>query len=201
MHLNNGEIKSRTKEMIHITGLEAEQHKKLGALSRGFRQRVGLAQALIHKPSVLILDEPTSGLDPNQLVEIRNLIKETGKEKTVILSTHIMQEVEAICDRVIILHKGKIVADEKTGELQRRMAGENVIVIELSGKVSMQELQSIPGINKVENAGMNKWKLLSSPEIDARTEIFRFAVEKNLTVLTLIKEESSLEEIFHKLTS
>lgn len=201
LHLKNGVLKNRVDEMIQVTGLQVERHKKIGALSRGYRQRVGLAQALIHQPSVLILDEPTSGLDPNQLVEIRNLIKETGKEKTVILSTHIMQEVEAICDRVIIINKGKIVADEKTEELQKRMAGENVIVIELSGEVSKQDLQSIPGIKRVEDAGKNKWKLVSPPEIDARTEIFRFAVERNLTVLTLNKEESSLEEIFQKLTT
>jgi len=142
-------VASRVKEMIEVTGLGAEQHKKIGALSKGYRQRVGLAQAMIHNPSVLILDEPTTGLDPNQLVDIRQLIKNIGKEKTVILSTHIMQEVEAICDRVIIINKGKIVADDKTSFLQQKSDSETIILVEFDKAVASDKLNTITGIKKV----------------------------------------------------
>ena len=134
--------KSRIAEMIEITGVQIEQKKKIGALSKGYRQRVGLAQALIHDPEVLILDEPTSGLDPNQLVEIRNLIKEIGKEKTVMLSTHIMQEVEAVCDRVIIVNKGKIVVDNSVSDVQKQTDGKQIITVEFDKKTSSKQLMN-----------------------------------------------------------
>ena len=151
----------RVFDMIGITGLGAEQHKKIGALSKGYRQRVGIAQALIHDPEVLVLDEPTSGLDPNQLTEIRGLIRSIGTEKTVILSTHIMQEVEAICDRVIIINKGKIVADDSTALLQKRSGGTAVILVEFDRAVSEQKLLKIPGALRAANISDNCWKISS----------------------------------------
>src|SRR3954465_2622021 len=150
IHQLNGVKEKRIDEMIETTGLQSEYKKKIGALSKGYRQRVGLAQALIHNPEVLILDEPTSGLDPNQLVEIRELIRTIGKEKTVMLSTHIMQEVEAICDRTIIINKGKIVADESTEILQQKSGVENIIIVEFDKPVDKGMLQKIEGIKKTE---------------------------------------------------
>ena len=193
-------IDARVKEMIEMTGLGVEQHKKIGALSKGYRQRVGLAQAMIHDPQVLILDEPTSGLDPNQLAEIRSLIKNSGKEKTVILSTHIMQEVEAICDRVIIINKGKIVADESTAILQKKSSGDEIILVEFGQKINREILLTIPGVKKAENIQANTWKIHSAPGSDARADLFHFAVQNQLTVLSLQKEEQKLEDIFHQLT-
>ncbi len=192
--------KSRVVEMIEITGLGDEQNKKIGALSKGYKQRVGLAQALIHDPQVLILDEPTSGLDPNQLLDIRNLIKEIGKEKTVIFSTHIMQEVEAVCDRVIIIDKGKIVADDSTENISKISAGNEIISVEFNSNISADELMNLKGIIKVKEIGDNKWIITAQAETDSRSEIFQFAVRNNITVLSLQKEELSLEEIFQTLT-
>ena len=149
-------LKKRIDEMIQQVGLEVEQNKKIGMLSKGYRQRVGLAQAIIHDPEVLILDEPTSGLDPNQLVEIRELIRQIGKSKTVMLSTHIMQEVEAICDRVIIIKTGKIVADNTASELQYE-EDHQVVFVEFEGNVSKNQILKIKGINKVEQVGENGW--------------------------------------------
>jgi ABC-2 type transport system ATP-binding protein len=187
----------RINEMIGLTGLELEKRKKIGALSKGYRQRVGLAQALIHNPRVLILDEPTSGLDPNQLVEIRTLIREIGREKTVILSTHIMQEVKAICDRVIIINKGKLVADEKADALQSSK-GEEIIIVEFDRSVEEEKLNSIDGIDRAQEISSNKWKLTARTDI--RPALFSFAVKEGLTVLTLQKQEENLEDIFQKLT-
>lgn len=198
-HLN-GNSKKRIDEMIGMVGLGDEQKKKIGALSKGYRQRVGLAQALIHNPEVLILDEPTSGLDPNQLGEIRSLIKNIGKEKTVILSTHIMQEVEAICGRVIIISKGKIVADDTTGMLRAKSQSGNVVVVEFASAVSKNELEKIQGVTTVENISGNSWKLTSHPDKDIRNDVFRFAVEKNISVLSLQKSAQNLEGIFRELT-
>ena len=189
----------RIREMIEVTGLGLEQKKKIGALSKGYRQRVGLAQAMIHNPKVLILDEPTSGLDPNQLVEIRGLIKEIGREKTVILSTHIMQEVKAICDRVIIINHGKVVADDKAGMLQGS-GRENTVIVEFDKAADPGKLQSIEGIERVESLGEGKWKLISGADRDIRSALFNFAVQENLTVLTLQKQEQNLEDIFQQLT-
>lgn len=193
--------KSRIAEMIEITGLEAEQKKKIGALSKGYRQRVGLAQAMIHDPEVLILDEPTSGLDPNQLVEIRNLIQKIGKSKTVMLSTHIMQEVEAICDRAIIINKGIIVADDKTAELSKLVANINVIVVEFDKTPDVKKLQSMNGVLKVNLIKSNIYEIESALETDIRPEIFRFAVDNGLTVLSQQKkEQQSIQEVFQLLT-
>lgn len=191
----------RIAEIIGITGLSAEQHKKIGALSKGYRQRVGLAQALIHDPKVLILDEPTSGLDPNQLVDIRALIKQIGKEKTLMFSTHIMQEVEAVCDRVIIINQGKIVADEKADMIGRIGKNTSTITVEFDKEVSAKLLQTIEGVERVENLHKLNWEFYSkNPNEDIRPAIFKFAVEHNLTVLTINKTEKKLEEIFQLLT-
>lgn len=192
-------VKERVQEMIKLVGLEVEQKKKIGALSKGYRQRVGLAQAIIHDPEVLILDEPTSGLDPNQLSEIRDLIKKIGKEKTVMLSTHIMQEVEAICDRVVIINKGEIVADDKAGELQAR-AQVQTVYVEFEGKVSRNQLKKIDRVSKVEQVG-DHWLLESNEADDLRKTISQFAQENNLLILTLRKEEKTLEEVFKSLTN
>jgi gliding motility-associated transport system ATP-binding protein len=201
MHkLPKGKIEKRVEKMIEVTGLGLEQKKKIGALSRGYRQRVGLAQAMIHEPDVLILDEPTSGLDPNQLIEIRNLIKNIGREKTVILSTHIMQEVEAICNRVIIINKGKIIADDDTKVLQQRMEKERIFIVEFNRSISKTLLLQVNGVATAENAGGNEWKIKSKDNADIRQGLFKFAVEQDLTVLKLNVEEYSLEEVFHKLT-
>ena len=188
----------RVDLMIDTLGLEIEQNKKIGALSKGFRQRVGLAQAMIHDPEVLILDEPTSGLDPNQLVEIRELIKSIGKEKTLMLSTHIMQEAEAICDRVVILSKGEIVADTPTQRLHDQSEIKTVF-IEFEGKVTKSQLSKIKDINKVDQKD-NGW-LLYSKSVDPRAEISRFSQEHNLIILTLQLEQKSLSSIFKDLTN
>jgi len=193
-------LKSRISEMIETTGLQVEQHKKIGALSKGYRQRVGLAQALIHDPKVLILDEPTTGLDPNQLTEIRNVIKEVGREKTVMLSTHIMQEVKAICSRVIIINKGVIVADDSTESIQAETSGKLYFTVEFDKATTKNALKSISGITDAINVSGNIWKLQSQSQKDVRAEIFQFAVKNDLTVLELKKEEQSLEEVFQKLT-
>ena len=195
------QVAGRVKEMVDVTGLGAEQHKKIGALSKGYRQRVGLAQAMIHNPSVLILDEPTTGLDPNQLVDIRQLIKNIGKEKTVILSTHIMQEVEAICDRVVIINKGKIVADDKTSFLQQKSESETIILVEFDKTISVEKLSAISGIKKVLPVNDKTFKIIGPKGQDLRPMIFNFAVQNSLAVITMQKEENSLESVFRQLTS
>lgn len=191
-------LKSRVAEMITAVGLDVEQHKKIGALSKGYRQRVGLAQAIIHDPEVLILDEPTTGLDPNQLVEIRELIRSIGKEKTVILSTHIMQEVEAICDRVIIISKGQIVADDNAKTLQQELEHQTVYV-EFDAKVSKAQLSKIPGVSKVE-ALENGWLIESVTLEDLRKAVAQYAQKENWLILTLRVDQKSLEEVFKELT-
>ncbi len=188
------------KEMVELTGLGQEQHKKIGALSKGYRQRVGLAQALIHNPEVLILDEPTSGLDPNQLVDIRNLIKNIGKEKTVMFSTHIMQEVEAVCDRVIIINKGKIVADGLSGELGREKNAGYTISIEFDKDISRGALSQIEGVKRVDKTGEKSWELYTDSKEDIRPSVFRFAVDQNLTVLMISRNEKNLEAVFRDVT-
>lgn len=194
-------ISKRIAEMVDMTGLTRERHKKIGQLSKGYKQRVGIAQAMLHNPDVLILDEPTSGLDPNQLVEIRSLIKNLGKEKTVILSTHIMQEVQAMCDRVIIINKGKLVADDTPEHLQQRTAGETIIRVEFRETPELKLLSAISGVKTVKKEKDNQWLLYSVPGKDPREEIFRFATDKGLTLLTLNKEQSSLENVFQELTN
>lgn len=194
-----GKKDAKIKELIEVTGLSVEQNKKIAALSKGYRQRVGLAQALIHDPKVLILDEPTSGLDPNQLTEIRALIKSIGKEKTVVLSTHIMQEVEAICDRVIIINKGKIVANENTSVLQKSRVSGEIILVEFDQPVSANQLLSIDGVLSSENTSGNNWRL-KVRDLNARGAIFKWAVANNLTALSLQVEEQKLEDVFQELT-
>jgi len=187
-------------EMIEKTGLIKEQHKLISSLSKGYRQRVGIAQALIHDPEVLILDEPTTGLDPNQLVEIRSLIKEIGKEKTVMLSTHIMQEVEAICDRVIIINKGQIVANQTIGELQKSTGNRKLITVEFGKKISKKELLNIENVLEAVELGRNQYQIFSDSKFDLRPALFEFAVDNKLTVLQMNIEEQKLENIFRNLT-
>lgn len=193
-------VAARVKEMVGTVGLEREQHKKIGQLSRGYRQRVGLAQALIHEPRVLILDEPTSGLDPNQLEEVRGLIKRIGRERTVMLSTHIMQEVEAICDRVIIIDRGRIVADDTARTLRSATREREVLEVELDGPVNADALERIAGVLKAEHAGGHRWRLTADRTTDARPAVFQFAVDRGLKVLTLQKAERGLEDVFKELT-
>jgi ABC-2 type transport system ATP-binding protein len=200
---NTGVSKKKLiNNIIDLTGLAPEQKKKIGSLSKGYRQRVGLAQALIHNPGVLILDEPTTGLDPNQIVEIRNLIKLTGKEKTVMLSTHIMQEVEAICDRVIIIDKGKIVANEEKSRIYSVMRRpKQVIHVEFDKDIMESELAEIANVSSVKQLKKNLWLIEAEGDEDIRPSLFNFAVKKNLTVLSLQKQESNLEEVFRHLTN
>ncbi len=187
-------------EMIKKTGLLKEQQKLIGSLSKGYRQRVGLAQALIHNPEVLILDEPTTGLDPNQLIEIRSLIKEVGREKTVLLSTHIMQEVEAICDRVIIINKGQIVTNKTIIELQKSKGNRKFITVEFDKKAEKKELMKIGNVIEARELKGNKYQIFSDSKFDLRPAIFEFAVYNKLTVLQMNIEEQKLESIFQELT-
>ena len=187
-------------KMIERTGLQKEQHKLIGSLSKGYRQRVGLAQALLHNPEVLILDEPTTGLDPNQLIEIRSLIKEVGKEKTVMLSTHIMQEVEAICDRVIIINKGQIVANKTIRELQKSKGNRKLITVEFDKKTDKKELMKIGNVLETIELKGNQYQVFSDSKFDLRPALFEFAVNNKLTVLQMNMEEQKLETIFQELT-
>ena len=190
--------KERVKEMISLVGLDKEQNKKIGALSKGYRQRVGLAQAIIHDPEVLILDEPTSGLDPNQLADIRDLIMNIGKTKTVMLSTHIMQEVEAICDRVIIIKEGRIVADDKAENIQQKDVLEQTVLVEFDQETSRNKLSAIPGVKSVKKVNGNQW--LFAGEGDIRPIIAKHAQQNNLLVLTMTVKSKSMEEVFKELT-
>jgi ABC-2 type transport system ATP-binding protein len=196
-HIKN--LRNKVKQMIAITGLEVEQNKKIGALSKGYRQRVGIAQALIHDPKVLIMDEPTTGLDPNQLEEIRNLIKNVGKEKTVMLSTHIMQEVEAVCDRVIIIKQGEIVADDKTSKLKQQEE-QQVILVEFDGEASRSALKNISGVREAKLSSTNSWMISGNPTIDLQKLVFEYAVKNNLSIRSLQKSENKLEDVFKSLT-
>lgn len=192
----------RIQEIITETGLEPEQHKKIGQLSKGYRQRIGIAQAIIHDPEVLILDEPTTGLDPNQIIEIRNLISKTGNTKTVLLSTHIMQEVEAICDRIIIINNGKIVANDlKENVLSGREDLSNTIVVEFNKDPDHQALQAIEGVDKVARIEANHWLIQYKANQDLRDAVFQFAVKNGLSVLSMQKKEKNLEQVFQELTN
>jgi ABC-2 type transport system ATP-binding protein len=198
---NGKPAKSTIDNIVELTGLVPEQNKKIGSLSKGYRQRVGLAQALIHNPGVLILDEPTTGLDPNQIIEIRTLIKEAGKEKTVLLSTHIMQEVEAICERVIIIDKGKIVANEEKNNIYSILKKPGQLVkIEFDTNPEIQALSGLEGISRVNKVKENVYLIEASGSSDIRPVIFQFAVKNGLTVLSLQQQEGSLEEVFRQLT-
>jgi ABC-2 type transport system ATP-binding protein len=192
--------KNRIQEVIDLTGLASESHKKIGQLSKGYRQRVGLATALLHNPDVLILDEPTTGLDPNQLVEIRNVIKNVGKDKTVFLSTHIMQEVEAICDRVIIIDKGKIVADKKLDHLISADK-EQVIEVEFDNKVDEAAVAGIPHLKSSKNTHDFVWELVFLSDTDMRPAVFDFAHDNGLKTLQLNQKNKNLETIFREMTS
>lgn len=193
--------KQHVDRMVEQVGLGVEQHKQIGALSKGYRQRVGLAQAMIHDPEVLILDEPTTGLDPNQLVEIRNLIAEIGKEKTVMLSTHIMQEVEAICNRVMIINNGKIVADAPAGDIRDLGTRETeVLKIEFDGEVQAEQLLAISGVLIAKSVGEYTWMLETKADKSIRQQIFKWSVDQGLSVLTMTKEDVRLEDVFKELT-
>lgn len=197
--MNSKNLKGKVAEMVERCGLTREQNKKIETLSKGYRQRVGLAQALLHDPKVLILDEPTSGLDPNQLVEIRKLIKEVSENKTVIFSTHIMQEVEALCDRVVIINKGEIVANDRLSYL---LAGKRkaAFVVEFEGEVRVEELKQIAGVDTVEILKTNTYKIEGKEGVDIRFELFRFAADKKLSLVGLKQEQQNLESIFQELT-
>jgi len=193
--------RERIHEVIDLTGLDKEKTKKIGTLSKGYRQRVGLAQAIIHDPGVLILDEPTSGLDPNQITEIRNLISRLGKEKTVLLSTHIMQEVEAICDRIIVINNGRIVADDKVGNISSWLKeNKQTVQVEFNCEVEEGTLAQIEGVNQVQKIDSKNWLLESSDKEDIRQRIFDFAVQSGFSVLSMQKKEKSLEQVFRDLT-
>ena len=193
-------LTSRINELIGITGLDLEKGKKIGALSKGYKQRVGLAQAMIHDPEVLILDEPTSGLDPNQLVDIRQLIKDLGESKTVLFSSHIMQEVEAVSDHVIILNRGKIVANSLTENLGS-LSGQGVIIeVEFDQAVSAAALKKIEGVLKVSSIGENRFSVSAKSGMDLRAPISKWAQQNEVLVLSLNQKESSLEDVFQKLT-
>ena len=193
--------RERIEEIMDLCGLRPEQDKKIGQLSKGYRQRVGLAQALIHDPEILILDEPTSGLDPNQLLDIRNLISKAGREKTVMLSTHIMQEVEAMADRVIIIDKGSIKADDNKKDIYSRLTNNlKTILVEFDKEVSKNAIASIEGAGTIKSLESNKWLIQAAGQDDIRPNIFRFAVNNELTVLSMQQQEQSLEEVFRQLT-
>lgn len=194
-----GVAKSRIKEVIELTGLQPEAHKKIGQLSKGYRQRVGLANALLHNPDVLILDEPTTGLDPNQLVDIRNLIRTIGKEKTIFLSTHIMQEVEAMCDRVIIINKGEVVADKYLKDL--REGQEQTVIVEFDYRVEEAFLLKLPKVKSVKNVHNFIYEITFSTKEDMRSHVFDFAHDNKLKILQLNQKNASLESLFRDLTS
>jgi ABC-2 type transport system ATP-binding protein len=192
--------KAKVGEVIEMTGLALESNKKIGQLSKGYRQRVGLAQALIHNPEVLILDEPTAGLDPNQLVEIRNLIRSVGKEKTVIFSSHIMQEVQALCDRVLILNRGVMVANDTMEDLTSKMKGETVVTVEFVKPINTHEFANLDGLLRVVPKGVCHYQFISSPAVDLRAQIFRKAAQLDIPMVGMKQEQQSMEEIFQTLT-
>lgn len=209
--MNGGTMQHRLKEMVDVCGLEEVRHKDIGELSKGYRQRVGLAQAMIHEPEVLILDEPTSGLDPNQIVEIRNLIKQLGRAKTVILSTHILSEVQATCDRVLIINEGKIVADGTPAQLQQDFQGAESLTLELKTSLSnpveqlSPKLRALPSVTGVEfisqHDHISRFEVFVEKGTDIREAAFRLAVAEGWVVMEMTRRVTSLEEVFHKLTT
>lgn len=192
--------KEKVANVVELVGLELEQNKRIGELSKGYKQRVGLAQALIHDPNVLILDEPTSGLDPNQLADIREVIKKIGKEKTVMFSSHIMQEVEAICDRIVIINRGILLVDQDASQIMKTSSDRQIIKVEFDQQVSKSELKQIAGVNKVNQLEGNEWEITSLQPEDLRASISKFAGTKGILVLSLQKETQKLENIFKELT-
>lgn len=201
MYPGKHKVSNRVSEMIDLTGLGPEQNKKIGALSKGYRQRVGLAQALIHDPEVLILDEPTSGLDPNQLPGIRSVISNLGKEKTVLLSTHVMQEVEAMCNRVVIINHGRIVADQSIGEFSALSGSNYRYKLELKEIVPAELLMEIPFVESVEHISEKEWIVFPAKGKDIRETVFQFAVSHNLNILAFSKVDQKMEDIFRELTA
>jgi ABC-2 type transport system ATP-binding protein len=204
--VDKGKIEERIRLMVRMCGLNAEKHKKIGELSKGFRQRVGLAQAMIHDPEILILDEPTTGLDPNQIVEIRKLIRELGKEKTVILSTHILPEVEATCDRILIINKGKIVANGTAETLRKQATGQEILKLRIEDGVADQiihELRRLSTVDLVEimDRNMNRFELQSRTGASSKREVFKLCVQKGWVLTELIPIETRLEDIFRNLTT
>ncbi len=203
-------LRERQREMVDVCGLGDVRHKEIGELSKGYRQRVGLAQAMIHDPEVLVLDEPTSGLDPNQIVEIRNLIRRLGRAKTVVLSTHILSEVQATCDRVVIINDGIIVADGTPDELQRSFRGSEMLTLEIKASVSnavtelLPKLKTVPNVENVElrasNGTVHSFQLHTAQGSDVRESLFRRAVTEQWILLEMTRQATSLEEVFHKLT-
>jgi len=200
-------MENRVREMIRLTGLNKEKHKLIGELSKGYRQRVGLAQALIHNPEILILDEPTTGLDPNQIIEIRELIKELGKEKTVILSTHILPEVEATCDRILIINKGKIVANGTSENLRQQAEGKNILKIKLevfSNEGVLEQLQDLPSVEKAtvtNNIDIGHFDIKSYKGMTSNKDIFNLCVKNNWPIVEMIPIETKLEDVFRDLTT
>ena len=191
--------RNRIREVLQLTGLLPESKKKIGQLSKGYKQRVGLAAALIHDPEVLILDEPTSGLDPNQIIEIREVIRQQGKNKTVLFSSHILQEVEAICDRVIIIHKGQLVADDQISKMRQSAGDQSVVTVSFSGKVEESDLV-FPVVTRVERSGPDSFRLFTTDAESLRRMLLEMALAKNLSISSLQTESRSLETIFKQLT-
>jgi ABC-2 type transport system ATP-binding protein len=191
----------RIEAVIELTGLSAESKKKIGQLSKGYKQRVGLAAALIHDPEVLILDEPTTGLDPNQIIEIREVIRKQGKDKTVLFSSHILQEVEAVCDRVIIIHKGNLVADDQLSNLRKNSSTSNVVNVAFKEIVNSALLEKLPAATAVKNIGANKWQLGTDHPEQMRKQILELSLQHNLNIVSLHSESQSLEEVFRSLTN
>jgi ABC-2 type transport system ATP-binding protein len=194
-----GVSKKRIADLIDLTGLQPEKHKKIRQLSKGYRQRVGLAAALIHDPEVLILDEPTTGLDPNQLVEIRNLIKELGKEKTVLLSTHIMQEVAQLCDRVIIINNGKMMADKSISEL-KQMSNKATISVAFGREVTSSQLKKVTGVQQVFRISDSQFEVVTAQSAATKEALFQFAIEQGTSITEISEKEQDLEHIFRQLT-
>ena len=192
--------KAKVADVVDLVGLGREQNKRIGELSKGYKQRVGLAQALIHNPKVLILDEPTSGLDPNQLADIRKVIKEIGKEKTVMFSSHIMQEVEAICDRIVIIDRGNLVVNKDSDQILNKRNNEQSILVEFDKAISKSAIKNIPNLSKSTNVEGNKWRLQSNEKEDFRVNVSKFANTNNLLILSMQVEVQSLENVFKKLT-
>ncbi|MFM7358147.1 MAG: ATP-binding cassette domain-containing protein [Sediminibacterium sp.] len=189
------------KKVIEMTGLNREAHKRCGQLSKGYKQRVGLAAALVHNPPVLILDEPTSGLDPNQIVEIREVIRKQGADKTILFSSHILQEVEAICDRVIILHQGKVVADNRIRQLQQEENSGQVLEVQLREEVAEQEWREVPGVQQLIAMGGGRYRISTQDAEQLSRALMQWTVQKGYTLLSFQREESSLEDVFRQLTS
>jgi ABC-2 type transport system ATP-binding protein len=188
-------------DVINLTGLSREAHKKCGQLSKGYKQRVGLAAALVHNPPVLILDEPTSGLDPNQIVEIREVIRKQGADKTILFSSHILQEVEAVCDRVIILHQGKVVADNRIRQLQETKNAEQVLEVQLREEVDQEQWMQLPGILHLTALGGGRYRISTQDAEILSKDLLQWAVQRGYTLLSLQREQSSLEDVFRQLTS